>query len=150
MRCVRTPLDVGPLAAAAGDVIAESGAVLIGRKLQANYFGTVEIDDHALDGGDDFVGGKRILPGFELWMADFCFDKVHFSGAALVLLEGGNFFRVGRPQQYGAIAVNPAGVVGGVAEIFYAVGGELRFLVAGEVADPKIPIANEGGAFPVR
>src|SRR5271163_982951 len=52
LRCVGTPFNVGPFAAAAGDVVTKSGAVLVGRKLQANYFGTVEIDDHALDGGD--------------------------------------------------------------------------------------------------
>jgi hypothetical protein len=149
MRCVRTPFDVGPLAAAAGDVIAERRAVLIGRKLQANDLGAVEIDNHALDGGDHFIAGKRILPGFELGMPDLGLDQIHFSGAALVLLEGGNLFRIGRPQKDGAIAVNPAGVVRGVAEIFHAVGSQLRFLVAGDVAQPKIPVANEGGALAV-
>src|ERR1035441_8619669 len=38
------PLDVGPFAAAAGDVVAQGGAVLVGRQVQAHDARAIEID----------------------------------------------------------------------------------------------------------
>ena len=46
------------------------------------------------------------------------------------------FFESGDQATIGAVARGPAGVVGRVAEILHAVGGELRFLAAGDVARP--------------
>ncbi len=82
-------------------------------------------------------------------MADFGFDEVHVAVVALILLEGGDLFGIGGPEDDGAVAVDPSGVVGGVAKIFYAVVGELGFLAGGEVADPEVPVANEDGAVAV-
>src|SRR5207302_5861362 len=76
-------------------------------------------------------------------MANFGFYQVHLAHAALVLLEGGDLLRVRRPKQDWTVAVDPAGVVGGVAEIFYAVGSKLGLLGGGNVAHPEIEIANE-------
>ena len=47
--------------------------------------------------------------------------QIHLADAALVLLKGRDLFRIGRPEQDRPVAVRPAGVVGGVAEILHAV-----------------------------
>ncbi len=77
-------------------------------------------------------------------------DQVHFAGLALVLAEGRDLFRIGRPGEHRAIAEAPAGVVGGVAIILHAVGGELRVGAAVDVADPQVVIAHERGELAVR
>src|SRR5271170_1637112 len=59
---VRAPLDVGPFGAAAGDVVAEGGTVLVGLDLEASDALAIEINDDALDGGHDVVAGQRIFP----------------------------------------------------------------------------------------
>ena len=100
--------------------------MLVGRHLQADDARAVDIDDDALDGGDHVVAGQRILPRAQRRVADLGFHQVHFADAALVLLEGGDLLGIGRPEDDGAVAAGPAGVVGGVAEILDAVGGELR------------------------
>ena len=75
------------------------------------------VDDDALDHGDVFVADERIFPGLELGVGVGDGDEVHFAGLALVLLEGGDLFGVGRPEEDGGVGVLPAGVVGGVAEV---------------------------------
>jgi hypothetical protein len=49
--------------------------------------------------------------------------SIHIGNAALVLLKGGDFFRIRRPTKNCAVAVSPAGIVGRVTEIFHAVNG---------------------------
>ena len=130
------PLDVGPFAAAAGDVVAQGGAVLVGRQVEAHDARAIEIDGDALDGGDHFVAGQRVLPRLERGVADLGFHQVHFADAALILLEGGDAFGIRRPQQDGPIAAGPSGVVGGVAEILDTVGCERRLPIGGGIAYP--------------
>src|SRR5690606_15492668 len=48
------------------------------------------------------------------------------------------------------VAVGPAGVVGGVAVVGAAVGGEPGFLAGGDVAHPQVPVADEGLGLAVR
>ena len=62
---------------------------------------------------------------------------------------GGDFFRVGRPGENGAVAGSPTGVVRRVAEIFYSVGGELNGIAARGWANPEIVIINVGREFSV-
>src|SRR5262249_39346140 len=66
-----------------------------------------------------------------------------------ILLERGDLLRVGRPDEDCTIALGPAGVVGGVAEVLYAVGRERRLLAARDVAHVEIPVANERRALAV-
>src|SRR5205807_8158950 len=80
-------------------------------------------------------------------MANFGFDQIHIADAALVLLKSRNLFRVGRPYEHRSIAVNPTGVVGRIAEIFYTIGGELRLFARGCIAYPEIEVANERRAL---
>src|SRR5579871_3321094 len=146
MGAVGTPLDVVPaVAATATDVITESGAVLIRRHLEANDFGGVDVDNDALDHGHVFVAYEGILPRFELRMTVRDGDEVHLAIFALVLLEGGDLLRVRRPDEDGAIALLPTGVVGGVAVVLDAVGGELRLFAGGDVAHPEVVVADERG-----
>src|ERR1019366_1743641 len=77
------------------------------------------------------------------------FHQVHFAHAALILLEGGDALGIGRPQDDGPKASGPTGVVGGVAEVLDAVGGERLLPIGGGVAHPQIGIADEGGVLPV-
>ena len=70
IRRIGAPLHVGPFAAAAGDVVAQRGAVLIGRHLQAHHMRIGDVDHHALNGGDHVVAGQRIFPGLQRGMAD--------------------------------------------------------------------------------
>ncbi len=117
--------------------------MLVRPHLEAHRALAVHVDDHALDHGDDAIARQRILPGLQLRVPDAGVHQVHLADAALVLLEGGDLARVGRPLHHRAIAEAPAGVVGGVAVVLDAVGGERRFLVGGDVAHPQVPVADE-------
>ena len=78
-------------------------------------------------------------------------NEVEFADAALILLEGRDLPRVGRPGGDRAVAHRPAGVVRGVAEILHPVGGELYLAFGCNIAQThKFPIANEGRALAVR
>ena len=83
-------------------------------------------------------------------MADVGVDQVHVAGLALVLLEGGDRFESGDQFSDRVVGVLPAGVVGGVAEILHAVGGQLGFLAGGDIAHPQVPVADEGFGLSVR
>src|SRR5580658_9300871 len=50
---VRAPLDVGPVGATAGYVVAESGSVLVGLDFEASDALAIKINDDPLDGGHD-------------------------------------------------------------------------------------------------
>ncbi len=76
-------------------------------------------------------------------------DQVHFADLALVLLERRDLLRVRRPQKDRAITVRPSGVVGGVAVVLRAVGGELRLLAAGDFAHPQVVVTDESGQLAV-
>ena len=91
------PLNVGPFAAAAGDVVAEGGAVLIRRHLDAHDLRAVDINNDALNHGHVRVAGEGIFPGFEFRMPDLGVDQIHFADLALVLLKGRDLFGIGRP-----------------------------------------------------
>ena len=145
-----TPLHIRPFAAAASDVVAQRRAMLIRRHLQPHDLRTVNIDNHALDHRHHRVARQRIFPRLQLRMADLGADQVHLADASLVLLKRRDLLRIGRPHQNRAVAAGPSGVVRGVAEIFHAVGGELRFLIRSRIAHPQVVIANEGGVFFVR
>src|SRR5437763_6481715 len=82
-------------------------------------------------------------------MAGASVNQVHLANAALVLLKGGNLFRLRRPHQHRAIAVRPSSVVRGVAKIFHPISRELRFTACGDVAHPQVEIANERGALSI-
>src|SRR5690606_19911478 len=146
---VRRPLHVLP-AAEAADVVALGGAVLVRRHLQPHHGTGRDVDDHALDHGDVLVADQRVLPALDLWVADHGLHQHHLAGPALVLLEGRDLRRVGRPHQDRAVAVGPAGVVGGVAVVGAAIGGEPGFLARGDVAHPQVPVADEGLRLAVR
>src|SRR5580704_1494288 len=83
-------------------------------------------------------------------MADLGFHKIHFPNAALILLECSYFSGVRRPQQNGAVAVDPPGVVGGVSEVLDAVRCELRLFSARYIAHPQIVITQERRALAIR
>ncbi len=72
-------------------------------------------------------------------------NEVHLAIFALVLLEGCDLFGVGRPDEDGIVAHLPSGVVGRVAEVLDAVGGELRLFAGGDIANPEVVVADEGG-----
>src|SRR5216684_4587841 len=82
-------------------------------------------------------------------MADLGADQVHLTDTALVLLEGCDLFRIGGPQHHRTIAVGPAGVVGGVAEVLHAISRKLSLTAGVRITHPQIEIADEDGAFPV-
>ena len=145
---VWTPLHVGP-GPAADDVIAQRRAVRIGRHQQSGQLLRVDVDDHTFDHEDLCVAGKRVLPRLQRRRPDVRADQIHLTHAAAVVLEGGDPFRVGRPHEDGRVALGPAGVVRGVAEILDAIGRQLHFLTGRDIADPQVEIANERGAFAV-
>ena len=145
---VRVPLHVDPFAVAQ-HVVADRRAVLIRTHLQAHGRRRVDIDDHALDHRDVGITGQRVLPGQQRRMADGGVDEIHLAGLALILLEGGDLLRVGRPRQHRPIAEAPAGVVGGVAVVLHAVGGQLFFGSGGQLADPEVPVTDECGELAI-
>ncbi len=139
------PLHVGPVAAAAGHVVAQRGAVLVGRQLQTHHARAIQIDGDALDRGDHIIARQRVLPRLQRGVPHLGFHQVHFAHSALILLECGDTLGIGRPQYYRPVAARPSGVVCGIAKVLDAVGGERRFLTGGGVAHPQIGIAYEGG-----
>src|SRR5437868_15209777 len=101
--------------------------MLVRRHLESNHARLISanVDDHALNRWNDAVARKRIFPGTQLGMADARIDQVHLTDVALILLERGDLFRVGRPYENGTVAGRPARVVGRVAEVLDAVLGQL-------------------------
>src|SRR5437764_1277384 len=75
------------------------------------------------------------------------FHQIHLAHATLVLLEGRDLFRVRRPKQDGTVTVDPAGVVGGIAKVFHAVGSKLRLFAGGNLTHPEIEVANKRAKF---
>ena len=147
LRAILVPLNVGPFAAPAGDVVAQRGAVLVGRQFHAHHARPIQIDRDALDRGHYFIAGQRVLPRLQRGVPHFGFHQIHFAHAALILLEGGDALGIGRPQHDGPVAAGPARIVGGVAEVLDAVRGERRLLIGGCVAHPQVRVADEGGVL---
>ena len=116
--------------------------MLIGRHLEADDLGRVDVDDHPLEHGDVLVAGQRVLPRLERRVTDLRPHEVHVADFPLVLLKGCDLFRVGRPDQDGPVALRPAGVVGGVAEVLHAVSGQRPFRAGRDVADPEVPVLD--------
>jgi hypothetical protein len=117
--------------------------------LQAHHLGWIHFEDHALDHGHYRIARQGIFPGLQRGMTRGGGNQVHFADAALVLLIGGNLTGIGGPEEHRIIARYPAGIIGGVTEILDAIGGELGFFAAGDVAHPQVVIANEGGGLAV-
>src|SRR5215469_152697 len=124
--------------------------MLIGWHLKANKARAIQVDYYAQYRRYYGIAGQRILPFFESWMAYLRVDKVHFAVAALVLLVRCDLSGVRRPKDDWPIAVRPAGVVRGVAEVLNTVSGQLRFFSTGNVSHPQIVIANEDSVFSIR
>ena len=144
---------VAPLVVVHGDVVAQHGAVEVGRHLEARHRLGVHINDHSAHHAHELVARQRHLPLREGGVAHLVAHHIEVAELAVVLLLGGDLLAVGRPLEDGAVAVHPARVVGGVAEVLDAVGGELRFGAragAGDVANPEVESSNEGGALSVR
>src|SRR5262249_56296635 len=93
----------------------------IRRHLQPNHSTGIDIDDDALNLEDLRVAGQWILPGFERRMPDAGMDKIHLTHSAAVVLERGNFFRVGRPEQDRTIAAPPTALINRITQIPYPV-----------------------------
>ena len=147
---VRRPLYVRPFAAAAGHIVAQRGPVLVRGRLQPHHVRVVHVDDHAFDHGHVLVPRQRIFPGAQIGVSVARIDQVHLSGLALVLLKRGQLFRIRRPQHDGPLTAGPSGVVRGIAEIFDCVLGKLRLLAGGNLAHPKVEVADEGGLLAIR
>ena len=90
--------------------------------------------------------GSGYFHASSVGMTDLRLDEVHVADVPLVLLEGRDLLRVGRPDQDRPVALRPAGVVGGVAEVLHAVGGERPFRAGRDVADPQVPVLDVGRA----
>src|SRR6476620_9850260 len=98
-------------------MIAERGAVSVGWHLETGHARLIDVDYHPLDHGDSAVTRERIFPRREPWMSDARRRQIHLTDPALILLERCDFLRVGRPDQYWAIALDPAGIVGRIAKV---------------------------------
>ena len=85
-------------------------------------FGAVDVDDHALDHRDDAVAGQRILPrlaapgGRPSVVTRYISPTPRWSCWKVAI-----FFESGDQRRIGPVALRPAGVVGGVAEVLHAV-----------------------------
>ena len=145
---VRIPLHVGPLAAAARDVVAQRGAVLVGRHLEADRPSPASTSmTTRWIIATMSVARQRILPRLQLGMADVVSTRYISPTLRWSCWKVAIFLESGDQTRIGAVALRPAGVVGGVAEVLDAVGRQLRLLAGRDVAHPEIPVANEGRAF---
>ncbi len=138
-----------PLQVVHGDVVAEHRPVEVGGHLEAGDRAGVDVNDDAVDHAHLGVADERILPRFQAGGAHLVAHHMEGVELAVVLLLGGDLLAVGRPLEDGAVGMDPSGIVGGVAEVLDAVGGELGFLAGGDVADPEVEPSNEGGALAV-
>ena len=144
---VGVPLHVADLAAA-GDVIGDRGAVEVWRHPEAHDVrraAVAEVDDDAADVENSAVTGQRILPLLQLRRTDSGPHQVHVVHAARIVLERGELARIGRPGDHRPVAVRPAGVVGGVAEILDAVGGELHLAAGRQLGRPQVGVTDGDG-----
>ncbi len=123
--------------------------MLVLAHLEARHLDRIDVDDHSFDHRDLLITGQRVLPGFQRRMPGNGVDQVHLAGLALILLEGGDPLRIGRPLEHGAIAHRPAGVIGGVAVILDAVGRQLLVLAGRSIADPQVVIADKRGQLAI-
>ncbi len=117
--------------------------MLVGRHSQSHQRPLIDVDNHPLDHRDHRVSRQWVLPGLEIQMPDPRVGQVHLADAALILLEGGDLRRVGRPRNDGAVALPPTGVVGGVAVIEHPVSGQRPLLPGRDLAHPEVVIADE-------
>ena len=140
---VVAPLHVRPLSTPARHVVAQRGTVLIGIHLERHETPAVDLDHDTVNHGDDFVAGQRVLPRLERRMPDPGVDQIHLADVALILLKRGDLLRIRRPRDDRAIAACPSGIVGGVAEVLHAIGGERRFPARRDIAHPQVPVADE-------
>src|ERR1035437_6636630 len=147
----REPGAVGtPLVVVHRDVVAQSSTVIIRHHLQADDASAVHLDDHTMEHRQDAVAGEREPPGAEHRVAHASLDVVVETDVAFVLLVRRDLLGIGGPEQDRAIAGAPAGVVGGVAEVLDAVGGEGPLLSRCDIAHPQVPVPNEDGVLSVR
>jgi len=140
-RSIRLPLPI-----ADAHVVAEHRPVVVRRHLEADHLRRVHVDDDPVEHRHHLVAGQGELGNAQRRVGHRVHgrvDQIHLAHLALVLLVGGDLLRVGRPEDDGAVAAGPAGVVGGVAEVLLAVGGQLTLAARGHLAHPEVPVANE-------
>ena len=147
---VPAPFGIGKLAIAALDVITYGRTVSVRRHLQTSDAGAIDINDDPFDHEDLVVSRQGVLPGFELWMPHSGIHQIHLAGAAAVVLKRCDLFRIGGPEQNRPIALDPTGIVGGVAEVLDATGCELRLLPAGDLPNPEVVVADECRTLAIR
>ncbi len=135
-RAIGAPLHVVPLAVAAGQVVTERRPVLVGRHLQADNGLGSNIDHDAVNHRHDLVARQRVFPRLQGRVPDLRVDEVHLANLALVLLERRDLLRIGRPAHNRPVALRPAGVIGRVAEVRHAIGGQRRFRTSRDIAHP--------------
>ena len=140
------PLHVGPFVAAAGDVVAERRAMLIRRHLEADDLLRHRVDDDAVEHGDRRVTRQRIFPGLQ--SSDGrrrCPRGTSRRRCADPAERWRSFSSRATTRRIGRVAPGPAGVVRGVAEVLDPVGRQRGFVVGALLADPQVPVADEGG-----
>src|SRR6476646_3829039 len=117
---------------AALDVVARSRTMEVRRNLQRHDVRTApaQVDDDAVNLGQDIVSGERVFPRGEVRMTTPSVDEIHLTHSTFVLLKRGNSGRVWRPHQDGPVRARPSRIVGGVSEVLRAVRGQLRFPAA--------------------
>ena len=104
----------------------------------------VDVDDDALDHGYVFVADEGVLPGLECgW--PLVTGTRYISPSCAGPAGRWRFSWSRATRRDGAVASLPSGVVGGVAEVLYAVGGELSLFAGGDVAYPEVLVADECG-----
>src|SRR5262249_29432040 len=121
-----------------------------GRRLEAHDLARRGIDHDTVKYRQILIAGERIFPALQFGMTDASVHEIHLADASVILLECRDPLRIWRPPDDGAVAFGPAGVVGGIAEIFDAFFGQLQIFVAGDIVDPEVPVANEGLFLAVR
>jgi hypothetical protein len=99
---------------------------------------------------DLFVTDERVFPRVRPGVADLRRRRREVGHRALILLEGRDLLRVGRPDHDRLIRMFPAGIVRCVAEILDAIGRQLPLRAGVDVAYPQIPVAQEYRTLAVR
>src|ERR1022692_2359455 len=147
---IRAPLHVRPLTAPADDVVAQRGPMLVRRHLQGDDSRRFHIHDHPPDHRHGLIARQRILPRMQHGMPHLSLHQVHLAHIALVLLEGGDLLRIGRPSDDHLVGLHPAGVIQRVGVVLYAIGRKLGLLAGCDIAHPQVVFADESRLLLVR
>ena len=105
----------------------------------------VQMNHHSFNHKNMLIAGQGVFPCIQLRVAYSGVIKRHLPHLATIVTESGDTAAVWRPQQHRPGVSNPASVVGAIAVVRRAIGGELSEAAVSSVPQPEVVAVDEGG-----